>query len=834
MFAAETRSPVPCDARRAVLRAAAVLAALVACAYAPVVFLARGLHPALYEPLLSPDANARAPYDHFKVERETSAYYEFPVDRLVGRLWRETVTSGAPLDFLPLWNPYQGLGVPLLAQYSTRVCFPYQILQNVCPVAWTDLFLLGRAWLAGLGTYLFLRRLPGMGDAPALLGGTAYMLSGAFVWFFHLEQMTNVAFVLPWLMWSVEALAAAPGRRRLAGCGLGVGGTLLAGQPEVALVALILAAAYFVLRHPARDALRRLPWLTAAVLTGLALAAIQWIPFLESVREAHTLHPAGGDVGRRFVSWKLAPLILFPNVNVRESVWRFFPSNGIWDFLGGFCGVLPAFLAVAGIGAARREGGGRLRLLLFFLGSAAFWLLKNFGCWPFVEAGRLPLLDQTWTPRWAGPVWTFALACAAAVGAGALWDEAAPRGRLAAARWAGILSALAGTAALGAAAAALRDPSVLRLSLLYTFAPLAGALAVLAWILKGGARSPCAWTTVVFCELALAVPLGYHPAFQMARLAPFALGLAAACALARGRRRTTGILAAGGVALALAIDAVSPRGLPDRGVALERWRGSCEPPLPDGAERTRFRCAGYAGALFPNKASASRKPVHDVHLITALCPTRWHRFYQERLRDRPLGENNALWFTGIPEARDGATARLDVDVRPRDHAAVSVRWILMPTPGGAMRLRENGAAAPRARFASRVLRAEDWRQAQDRSGAAAFDPSREAVVEEEIALPPAEDESDAFFLLDRPNRVTLAVRTASRALLVLADLDFPGWRADINGTPVSILRVNGLVRGVIVPPGRHVVTFRYRPASVLAGAALSLTGFLACALLARR
>jgi uncharacterized membrane protein YfhO len=40
------------------------------------------------------------------------------------------------------------------------------------------------------------------------------------------------------------------------------------------------------------------------------------------------------------------------------------------------------------------------------------------------------------------------------------------------------------------------------------------------------------------------------------------------------------------------------------------------------------------------------------------------------------------------------------------------------------------------------------------------------------------------------------------------------------------------MRGVLVPRGSHAITMRYRPASVIAGAALSICGVLSAALLA--
>jgi uncharacterized membrane protein YfhO len=69
-------------------------------------------------------------------------------------------------------------------------------------------------------------------------------------------------------------------------------------------------------------------------------------------------------------------------------------------------------------------------------------------------------------------------------------------------------------------------------------------------------------------------------------------------------------------------------------------------------------------------------------------------------------------------------------------------------------------------------------------------------------------------------------------MVVLSDAFYPGWRAWVDRQPVSLFEVDGAMRGVLVPRGSHVITMRYRPVSVIAGAALSICGVLFAGLLA--
>ena len=73
-----------------------------------------------------------------------------------------------------------------------------------------------------------------------------------------------------------------------------------------------------------------------------------------------------------------------------------------------------------------------------------------------------------------------------------------------------------------------------------------------------------------------------------------------------------------------------------------------------------------------------------------------------------------------------------------------------------------------------------------------------------------------------PDHTRLRVGTPTPAVLVLADLHWPGWRVTVDGDERPLVRANYLFRGVALEPGQHTVEFRYAPDSFRVGAALSL------------
>jgi uncharacterized membrane protein YfhO len=66
-------------------------------------------------------------------------------------------------------------------------------------------------------------------------------------------------------------------------------------------------------------------------------------------------------------------------------------------------------------------------------------------------------------------------------------------------------------------------------------------------------------------------------------------------------------------------------------------------------------------------------------------------------------------------------------------------------------------------------------------------------------------------------------------MVIVSETFFPGWQATVDGRSTPIYEAYGAVRGVVVGEGTHRIEMRYRPATVYAGAALTLSGVLALA-----
>ena len=144
---------------------------------------------------------------------------------------------------LPLWNPHEALGIPLLAQIQHGVLHPVSLLGAlIAPSAGMDLFVVAYVILAAGGAFVLARQF-GASAAGASVAGLGFGLSG-----YVLSMSSN----LPFLAGAATAPGpgGASGRGSLAGSGriavaaLGYAALLFAGDPQWAAVSALLGLAF--------------------------------------------------------------------------------------------------------------------------------------------------------------------------------------------------------------------------------------------------------------------------------------------------------------------------------------------------------------------------------------------------------------------------------------------------------------------------------------------------------------------------------------------------------------------------------------------------------------
>jgi hypothetical protein len=142
---------------------------------------------------------------------------------------------------------------------------------------------------------------------------------------------------------------------------------------------------------------------------------------------------------------------------------------------------------------------------------------------------------------------------------------------------------------------------------------------------------------------------------------------------------------------------------------------------------------------------------------------------------------------------------------------------------------EDVRAAPRVLVPRRVIVTSGEAASRRVIAGAGFDPRTMAVVERRQPGAPglaaggrrAGDSAFAAITSEGNARVTLRADLARRGLVVLDESLMPGWSVRVDGRPARALRVDDVMRGVVVPAGRHRVEWSYAVPGLRLGAIVS-------------
>lgn len=148
---------------------------------------------------------------------------------------------------------------------------------------------------------------------------------------------------------------------------------------------------------------------------------------------------------------------------------------------------------------------------------------------------------------------------------------------------------------------------------------------------------------------------------------------------------------------------------------------------------------------------------------------------------------------------------------------------------------ENLTALPRFFVVHQVRQVASLADARAVIGSRGIDFRRAALTEETIPLEHGSGSGDAVQVLDyRPASLELSVHSGGSGLLVLAENEYPGWKAWIDGRRVSIHRVDIAFRGVVVPDGTHRLRMSFEPVILPISLGISLATALLLLILAFR
>ena len=714
--------------------------------------------------------------------------------------WRHFLHEALADGRLPLWEPAVNCGFPLFAEGQVGALYPPNWLLALLPpaaaVTWS---VLGHLWLAAAATWAFLRAL-GCGRLPALTGGLTYGLGGYLVVRAMSPNFVAAAALLPVLFWLLETGLARGRPLRIVLAGGVAGLQLLAGHPQAALYGLAAAAAYAVLRAWQLGR-RQLAGAALLAAPGAAIAAVQLLPTWELAAESGR---AGGLGYEQFVNMSLPPerliCLLLPDFFGNSA------AGSYWGREAGFFIQLCPYIGAAGLVLALiavREGESPVRG--FFALLAVLGLALSLGHYSglFHALHEVPVLRQLRIPTRFLLWWAFAGAVLAGLGVQRLAVDRRPL-RTSWVRVCALLALAAGLAAL------VNGPA-----------------------LRGDAALPPG-------QERLLERYGADLAGDLLRLAPVLLALGLLTAAPVRRRMGPGALA--GAAALVCLAELNDFGRPFNGVlppeAYERV-----PPAARAvqADAERWRSGAAPGVPLPGLVRVAslvseRNSPYDWHGGWAHDLSSYER-YPGTLRMYTAGlfglANTLPGWSPLHPRRHWELTRAYPTRLDMTNAGYVISHGALTTPTlelvhtGRERVYRHLEALPRAWVAPAAVVEPDPRRRLARLRAPGFDPRRQVLLDRPPEAAPGAGGGYAPARIARYEATAVDVELPGRGgFLVLADSFAPGWEARVDGQRREVLKANHAFRAVPVTAGDRLVSFRYRPSSLSAGAGLSAAALL--------
>jgi hypothetical protein len=254
--------------------------------------------------------------------------------------WRYFAASELAQGRIPLWNPHQFAGTPLLANGQSAVFYPLSLpfwLFDTARAFGLSAWL--HSLLAAFGTYFLARRWQ-FSRASSVLCAVIFAFSGYLTTWVSLPTLSNTASWLPLLLLLFErARADESTSRDSIVFGIAFACALLAGHPQIFFycgVALALRA--LLCPQPGRA----LGVLGKGSLLCLSLAAIQLLPMLELARVGHRAAQGGASAA----GWGFVKNNALPPSDYLSLLFPGGPSLSFSENFG-YIGVVAALLAIA-------------------------------------------------------------------------------------------------------------------------------------------------------------------------------------------------------------------------------------------------------------------------------------------------------------------------------------------------------------------------------------------------------------------------------------------------------------------------------------------------------
>jgi hypothetical protein len=734
-------------------------------------------------------------------------------------MWREFMaTYIRSHGNFALWWPDLLCGQPTVAGFFADMFYPPTLLLRLflpVHVVWTWTFVIHH-FLAGLGTYLFLRELR-LSVIAAAIGGIAYELAGSLItlaYAGHDGRLIGSA-LMPLALYFLHRGMA---RRQFVWFALTsfvLALQLLSGHVQKVYYTGLILTAYFlfqVIQTAAREKSTKLvtrltAYFIVAVGLGVALSAIQYLPVLGNMPFASR----GSERGYAYASsWSMPVIETFDLLTPKfsgglDSYW----SRNIFKLHSEYLGILPLLFAFIAVFRCWKD-----RNVKFFTFSFAGAMLMAWGGnTPFYY---IPYYIFPGVDKFRGPAMIFFLAAFSLVVLAGLGIDYVLRGQKEGdnrktTRTAMVFCAI--PLAVLLLFAALKGPM---LSLLGSMTIQAqqklGALANNYPAILGGLMFALIFAALGFLLVRL---------FNNHWLKPvvFAIGLSVVMVLDIGLSLNLWDESRGYIR---GVPPPKEYFAPDEAIEFLKHDGSLFRVLPWHYERNEDNILAYNG--IQSVAGQMPNPLQVYQDFIGAGSSVFFR-PDNMLNPNFMNLSNIKYIISVPLPRD--LTPYDQQTRQtieQIRAFFSQPQFLPAFAGNKYAIYQNTTVLPRAFIAPGFRVVADKEEALSTLRRPDFDPSRTVLLYKDPGFSPGPETIIGTALVAKYdcNEVRVNASLTAPGLLVLTDNYLPDWKVYVDGKPAELLQAYHTFRAVALPAGEHDVAFRYESKYYKMGSYISL------------
>jgi hypothetical protein len=695
---------------------------------------------------------------------------------------------------LPLWNPYNGSGMPLLAAINPGYFDPLNVLYLVfsSPLAWTLIIILETV-LIGVFIFLYAKSIK-LNNQASVLTAVIFTLSGAVITRLVYSEFTLGFALLPFSLYLLEKFKSKLQIKYLALLSISVGVLLVSTHFQYSLYVLAFISLYWIARcgyEKSVSGLKKLflPFLFMAL--GLGLSAIQLAPTFELFKYANLNTGSSSFIfNTGLVPLKHLLTILIPNYFGSPATYNYW---GVYDYIETtvYLGLIPCLFAFLSL--LKLKDKLISTLLKFYLLMAVLTVLICLQL-PFVAgiyALHIPLFSVG-VPTRIFFLSSFSLAILAGFGYQYWVGLQDSRKKLLISL--SIFSSLVGLvfiftvfnlhSACPAYAVNCHITS-LRNTLIELGGFVSTLVLIIAYLVLNLSKKKYG-QLIPFLVILIVYAIGFYNSYKYLPFSPKETFYPKSQVVENIKHFTNNsrILGIGDANI-----------LPDLATYFHFYDPNYVNPLyiKRYGELVNFANTG----IFPPSLSRS-----DVNIGSDATPSAALEMRRNRLLSL-LSINFLLYKQN--ELPSGSSNVWEND-----------KWAII----------QRQDSLPRTYLVNALKVTKNDKQTLQMLFAPAFNPAETAVVEQNqtelTQIKNNEIKGSAVIKAYHENNILIETKSPTDSFLVLSDNYYPGWKAFIDNHEATIYRTNYTLRGVAVPAGAHNVYFVYDPLSFKMGFLLSV------------